>query len=250
MKTLVAIPVHNEETHLAEVLRRALQHRFDILVVDDGSTDGTPQVLWGFPEVHVLRHAVNRGYGAALRAAFDYACSRGYDLVITMDSDGQHEPALIPRFLPVCAECDIVSGSRYRDVFETDMPAPKDRQRINTLVTDELNACFDLGITDAFCGFKAYRTRALRRLDLREAGYGMPLELWVQAACLDLRVCEVAIPRIYHDLTRSFGETLDDAKVRLAYYQEVIDRAVARTQYTGDCGLPYSQLPTLQKVDC
>ena len=82
-------------------------------------------------------------------------------------------------------------------------------------------------ITDAFCGFKAYRVESLVGIQLSENGYAMPLELWVQAACHELSVVEVAVPRIYLDENRSFGDSLDDPATRLNYYYDVMNRAFA-----------------------
>jgi dolichol-phosphate mannosyltransferase len=106
--------------------------------------------------------------------------------------------------------------------------APADRRRINMQLTDELNGRLGLHLTDAFCGFKAYRTSSLARLELTETGYAMPLELWVQAACHGLKIVESPVPLVYLDEERSFGGALDNAATRLAHYHEVIDRAVAR----------------------
>lgn len=248
MRSLVAIPACNEETYLPIVLAKTLVHPVDVLVVDDGSTDGTPDVLARFPAVRVLRHELNRGYGAALRAAFAYAADHGYEVTLTMDSDGQHEPSLIPEFLEASRTCDVVSGSRYLKRFDVDTDAPKERRRINALVTDELNACLGLNLTDSFCGFKAYRTDALRRLELTEDGYGMPLELWVEAACKRLRVREAAVPRVYLDANRSFGASLDDAAARLAYYQDVIDRAYARARRRYGCRMRGGRSPKFSKA--
>lgn len=257
MKTVIAIPVYNEAKHLAAVLQKILDQGMksqpndsvEFLVVDDGSTDATPDVLRNFPNVHVVRHSPNRGYGAALRSAFEYACRGGFEIIVTLDSDGQHEPSLIPDFIQAAKTYDIVSGSRYLKDFAADTPAPMERRRINLLVTDELNACFHLGITDSFCGFKAYRTSALRQLRLTEEGYGMPLEMWVHAACRRLSIHEIAIPRVYLDLNRSFGENLDDANIRLAYYQKVIDRAMVSARHNVDCGMKAARGPLFQKVD-
>lgn len=249
MKALVAIPVYNEERHLADVLRHVLETKVDLLVVDDGSTDRTPEILASFPEVTVVRHQPNRGYGAALRTAFGYGCANGYEVVVTLDSDGQHDPSLIPEFLEASRSCDIVSGSRYKQAFDQDTPAPAERRRINLLVTDELNACFNLNLTDSFCGFKAYRIDALCRLRLTEDGYGMPLELWVQAACHRMTVAEIAVPRVYLDPDRSFGVSLDDADSRLAYYQAVIDRAIERARRDADCDMMTGQMPVLQRAE-
>jgi dolichol-phosphate mannosyltransferase len=126
-------------------------------------------------------------------------------------------------------DADIVSGSRYLRDFHQDTLAPQDRRRINREVTSELNRRFGLHLTDAFCGFKAYRREALDRLHITERGWGMPLQLWVQAARLGLRVKEVGVPRLYLDPNRAFGGVLDDADKRLAYYRQVIDAAEAET---------------------
>ncbi|MCA9239133.1 MAG: hypothetical protein KDA37_02985 [Planctomycetales bacterium] len=107
------------------------------------------------------------------------------------------------------------------------MTAPAERRKINYQITQELNQRLGLHITDAFCGFKAYRVSALRKLRLTEDGYAMPLELWVQAVHHGLRIKEVATPLIYLDEKRSFGGALDQAEKRLAYYREVVDRAIA-----------------------
>ena len=96
-------------------------------------------------------------------------------------------------------------------------------------VTERLNDALQLRLTDAFCGFKAYRTAALRRLSLTETGYAMPLELWVQAVRAGMRIIEHPVPLIYLDEERSFGGSLDDADLRMSYYLEVLDRALAAT---------------------
>jgi dolichol-phosphate mannosyltransferase len=145
-----------------------------------------------------------------------------------MDCDGQHEPARIPVLLEAIHDADIVSGSRYlRDFRQTALPTPADRRYINQTITAELNDAFGLHLTDAFCGFKAYRTSALSRLHITETGWGMPLQLWVQAAQAGLRIKEIGVPRIYLDPTRTFGGRLDDAEQRLRYYRQVIADAAA-----------------------
>ncbi len=225
MKVLTAIPVFNEERHVGQVLREVRRYSNYIMVVDDGSTDGTASLLAREPDLTVITHPQNRGYGAALISAFAYAVEQDVDVLVTMDCDGQHEPARIPVLLEAIHDGDIVSGSRYLRDFRQDTPAPADRRRINYQITHELNAVYGLGLTDAFCGFKAYRRGALVRLRITETGWGMPLELWVQAARLGLRVKEVAVPRVYLDPNRAFGDVLDDPEERLAYYHQVLRRA-------------------------
>jgi len=229
MKTLTAIPVYNEARHLSKVITEVRRYTPDILVINDGSTDGTARLLAQEPELAVLTHEQNRGYGAALISAFDYAVRHHVDVLVTMDCDGQHEPARIPVLLEAIHDADIVSGSRYlRDFRQHSLPTPEDRQYINGLITSELNKTLGLAITDAFCGFKAYRREALAGLQITETGWGMPLQLWVQAACRGLRIKEVGVPRIYLDPNRAFGGVLNDAEERLRYYRGVIENALVQ----------------------
>ena len=112
---LTALPVYNEERHVDRVLAEVRRYSDNILVIDDGSTDGTPELLAKHKEIQVVTHVVNRGYGAALHSAFEYAIQHDYEVVVTIDCDGQHEPQRIPLFAAACQQpgVDIVSGSRY-----------------------------------------------------------------------------------------------------------------------------------------
>ncbi len=225
MRWLTAIPVYNEAAHVRNVLAAVRRVSPRILVVDDGSTDDTEKILDGERDLRVIRHATNSGYGAALQTAFQYAIAHHYDGLVTMDCDGQHQPDRIPLLLEQIDGADIVSGSRYLREFRHDTPPPNDRRFINATITAEINERFGLAITDAFCGFKAYRREALQQLNIRERGWGMPLEVWVQAAKLGLRIREVGVPRVYLDPSRAFGGVLNDPTERLAYYRRVIDDA-------------------------
>lgn len=227
MRRLTAVPVYNEAKHVRDVLAQIRRYSPDILTVNDGSTDGTADLLAAEPGVGRIDHPRNRGYGAALQSAFAHALAGGYDVLVTMDCDGQHEPARIPVLLEAIHDADIVSGSRYFRDFRQDTPAPTDRRYINATITAELNARYGLGITDAFCGFKAYRREALEKLRITEDGWGMPLQLWVQAARQGLRVKEIGVPRLYLDPTRAFGGVMNDPTERLAYYRRVLADAEA-----------------------
>lgn len=227
---LTALPVFNEARHVSGVLDKVLEASPHVLVVDDGSSDGTGAILAERDDVDVVTHETNQGYGAALRSAFEFAIQGGYDVLVTIDCDGQHEPKLIPDLVgPVFAAdgepaADIVSGSRYLQRFAGDSTPPEERRRINADITRMLNEQLGLELTDAFCGFKAYRVETLRCLKITELGYAMPLQLWVQAAALGLRVVEFPVPLIYLEEERSFGGSLDDSRRRMAYYQEVLRR--------------------------
>ncbi|HTI49736.1 MAG TPA: glycosyltransferase family 2 protein [Planctomycetaceae bacterium] len=240
-KFLTALPVYNEQSHVAEVLERVRRFSPEILVINDGSKDDTAGELARFPDVHVVTHDVNQGYGAALRSAFNYALSNDFDVLVTIDCDGQHEPALIPPLVAALTDnVDLVSGSRYLARHSGDSVPPADRRHINFVITELLNQQLGLMLTDAFCGFKAYHARALRQFDITEPGYAMPLQLWVQAAAARLRIVEFPVPLIYLEEERSFGGALDDAKFRLAHYREVLDRELKRL---GPIAVPRERRP-------
>ncbi|MFM8584444.1 MAG: glycosyltransferase family 2 protein [Planctomycetaceae bacterium] len=230
---LTALPVFNEQSHIAGVLTEVLRHSSRILVVNDGSRDNTAGELARFPQVEVVTHPKNLGYGAALRSAFEHAPKVGVRVLVTIDCDGQHEPRLIPRLVEALTDnVDIVSGSRYLREHPGDNAAPADRRRINQQITAEVNDRLGLSLTDAFCGFKAYRVSALKQFEITDLGYAMPLQVWVQAVAAGLRITEFPVPRVYLEEKRSFGGSLDDAQIRLAHYRKVLDEALQRHPVT------------------
>ena len=224
---LAALPVYNEVQYVDSILDQVVQHSRDVLVIDDGSSDGTADVLARRTDVEVIRHERNRGYGAALITAFQYTIDEGFDGLVTLDCDGQHQPKRIPEFIEAALNADIVSGSRYLQQFEGDDAPPEQRLAINRKITGEINERLGFELTDAFCGFKAYRTAGLTQMRITDEGYAMPLQLWVEAAAAKLRVVEIPVPLIYLDLERSFGGSLDQAATRLRYYHQVLNEAIA-----------------------
>ncbi len=214
MRTLVAIPVYNEQGYVRGVLERVREFAQHILVVDDGSTDDTPDVLTHLQrplDFELIRHPTNHGYGRSLLDAFAFAQGRGFDWIITMDCDEQHEPAAIPRFLEAAArdDLDLISGSRYLTLDEDSDSPPPDRRAINHRITAEINDRLGLTLTDGFCGFKAHRVSSLADIRLTETGYAFPMQLWVQCAAAGLRIGEIPVSLIYNDASRSFGGGLD-----------------------------------------
>lgn len=238
MRLLIVIPVFNERRYvdlvLAKVLRivRDSDVSMDVLMVDDGSTDGTAELLAARHDVKLLRHAGNSGYGQSLIDGFAYAKDHGYDWVITMDCDEQHEPERIPRFIQEMrgGRWDLISGSRYLEPGPGDDLPPVERRRINAELTDLVNRTLGMHLTDTFCGYKAHRVSAMRRLRLDVAGYAFPMQLWPQVAAAGLRVTEIPVRLIYNDPTRHFGGRLDDADNRLRHYLQVFHDELRRTR--------------------
>ena len=157
-------------------------------------------------------------------------------------------PKRIPRFIAACRKVDVVSGSRYLKQYPGDSTPPAQRLWINQQVTAEINRRLGLNLTDAFCGFKAYRVAALARLSIHEVGYAMPLEFWVQAAHKRLKIIELPVPLIYLDEKRSFGGTLDNAATRLEYYHQVLNRSLEALG--SDFVLPGSSASPAHKTSC
>lgn len=240
---LLAVPVYNEQVHLIEVLREARRFVADILVIDDGSTDATPHLLASEPVSAIIRHPENRGYGASLASAFAFAIRQDYQWLITMDCDEQHEPSLIPEFIAAAGSdrYDIISGSRYLRAFDGADTPPADRREINRRITRLLNDRLGLGLSDAFCGFKAYRVSALSCLEITVPGYAMPLQLWVQAWRAGLRITELPVRLIYNDSKRYFGGVLDDPASRYRHYLKEFEAEMAAggtpVTTSTDCGV-------------
>lgn len=231
-RTCVVMPVYNEEPTVSSVID-AVRERFggEVIVVDDGSTDGTVGLVESRFDVTLVRHVENRGYGASLASGLAAALAAGAESIITMDCDGQHEPRHISEFCEALetSDADVVSGSRYLPGCGSAGRVPPDRRGVNTRVTAVINAVTGWGLTDAFCGFKAYRADALRRVAIDEPGYAMPLEFWARAWMAGLVVHELPVERIYMDHDRSFGQDLDDPERRMTYYLAVWERSLAES---------------------
>jgi len=228
VRLLIAMPVYNELKYVDAVLAKVKRYHPEILVIDDGSTDGTGGRLAARTDIQLIRHPENRGYGQSLIDAFQFADVHGYDWVITMDCDEQHEPEMIPEFIQYIKtdEWDIISGSRYLENRPGDDLPPGDRRAINATMTATINELFGWNLTDSFCGFKAHRVSAMRKLDLNVPGYAFPMQLWPQAYCAELRIKEIPVRLIYNDPNRHFGGMLDDAANRLAHYKSVLEAEV------------------------
>lgn len=162
MKTLIIIPAHNEEESLPKLLEEVRQSRYDAVVVNDASSDATKQVAnaAGFP---VLSLPVNLGIGGGVQTGFIYAERNGYDIVVQVDGDGQHDPGQVPKIIgPIVAgEADCVVGSRYiPDAPDTGYKTPFARRMGMYFSTGILHLATGLHIHDTTSGFRALNRTA------------------------------------------------------------------------------------------
>ncbi len=201
---LALIPAWNEATRIGPVVEATRAH-LPVLVVDDGSEDDTSAVAKAAGAI-VVRHPRNRRKGVALMTGFAWALERGYDAVLTLDADGQHDPADIPRFL---AAYDAGTGELIigrRDFSQ--MPFP--RFLVNPFGSWLLSLALGTRIYDNQCGYRLHSRRLLERLDLTSTGFELEVEVVVQAVCQGIRIGWVDVRTIYDTGKVSYFHPLKD----------------------------------------
>ena len=199
--TVVGIPAYNEEKTIAKVVLNAQQHAHVVVVCDDGSSDLTAEIAERMGAV-VIRHPKNLGYGAALQSLFRRAKDLAADVLVTLDSDGQHDPTEIPNITkPIEAgQADVVLGSRFMDKNGT-KHMPKYRQVGIKVITALANGNNPNSLTDAQCGFRAYNKTALNCLTLNENGMSASVEILRSANKSNLKIIEIPVTCKYASST-------------------------------------------------
>lgn len=203
----VIIPAYNEGPALAATLEGLNTTRYEVVVVDDGSQDDTARIAEAFP-VHVLRHTINLGQGAALQTGMTYALECGAEFIVHFDADGQHNPGEIERLLEPLrrGEADVVLGSRF--LRREDVLAVPARRRwvlrvavfVNWLLTG-------VKLTDAHNGFRALTRRAAEAIRLQEDGFAHASEIVEQFRRRRLRIVEQPTSIRYTDYSRAKGQS-------------------------------------------
>ena len=202
LRPLIVLPTYNEADNIAEILRRvrAVVPQAGILVVDDSSPDGTADIVWAMisevGQVDILSRPRKSGLGSAYRDGFKWGRTRGFDVLMEMDSDFSHDPADIPRLLKGIDDgADLVIGSRY--VPGGEIPHwPWHRRALSKYANRYSAAMLRLGIRDLTAGYRAYRGEMLDRIDLdavRAEGYGFQVEMTYFVADAGGRIVEVPI---------------------------------------------------------
>lgn len=199
----VVVPMYNEEagarTCVEEIglLLRKLDVRCRLIVVDDGSRDATGPALArlapAWPEMLVVTHSANRGYGAALRTGVEHAAAMNFTYVLFMDSDGTNHPGDIPRFLAMMREgCDVIKATRYRKGGRV-VGVPWWRVWISRAGNAVARALFCLPVSDCTNGFRAVRVSLLDRLRLKETRFPIIMEELYQLKFLTRSFAEIPV---------------------------------------------------------
>jgi len=193
MRGLAIIPAFNEAGRIVPVIEGVMANLApeDILVVDDGSTDGTAEVAKS-AGARVLALERNTGKGFALREGFSLAIREGYDFVIVLDADGQHPPRRIPDFLRAAKRADIVVGSRKPFVG-----MPRANYLSNRITTLAISLMTRTRIDDSQSGFRLVKTEVLRAIPLKTTHYQTESELLVKALWKGFRLAHVPVEVIY-----------------------------------------------------
>ena len=193
----MCVPAYNEARHIENIVRDAKPYCTEVIVCDDGSVDNTGELARAAGAT-VIRHESNRGYGAAIKTLFNTAKIRNADIMITFDSDGQHDPHEIPKIVePILKqEADIVIGSRFLTADDK-KKVPSYRSFGIKTITKFVNAASYDHITDSQNGFRAYGRNAISKLDLYDDGMAISTEILIKAKENNLTIKEVPITVTY-----------------------------------------------------
>jgi len=192
-KICAVIPFYNEEKTLSEIINRTLQYVDKIIAVNDGSTDNSKQKINNLQNVIVIDYEKNYGKGFALNKGFEKALELGYDTVVTLDSDLQHDPVFIPDLLREIENYGIVIGNRLNNL--ADMPLQ--RRLSNKITSFLLSVKTGQIIPDSQSGFRAIRSDVLRVVKTRSHGYEAESEQIILAARKGFKIGFVNTSTIY-----------------------------------------------------
>lgn len=207
-KALVIVPTYNERDNILRLIDAVLAQdpRIDVLVVDDGSPDGTGLLVderaATDSRVHIMHRPRKLGLGTAYLAGFHWALERDYELVFEMDADFSHDPSHLPQFLESVADADLVLGSRYRDGKVTVVNWPISRLMLSYSANIYARIVTGLPLFDATGGFKCFRRKVLEAIDLKDVrsnGYAFQIEMSFRAWRKGFRIVE--IPIVFVDRT-------------------------------------------------
>lgn len=189
-RALIIIPTYNERDNLPRLLPQVLDQdeRFDVLIIDDASPDGTgavaDELAAGSARIHVLHRAGKLGLGTAYIAGFKWGLERGYEWLFEMDADFSHDPAHLPEFMAALEKYDVVAGSRYLNGRVTVVNWPMPRLLLSYFASIYARTVTGLPLWDLTAGFKAFHRKVLEAIPLNEVeseGYSFQIEMSMRA---------------------------------------------------------------------
>ncbi len=207
-RALVIVPTYNERENIVRLVERVLEQddRLDMLIVDDGSPDGTgalaDEIVATNPRVNVLHRPKKMGLGTAYLTGFRWALERDYEFIFEMDADFSHDPAHLPQFLEAAENADLVLGSRYRHGKVTVVNWPITRLILSYSANIYARTVTGLPLFDGTGGFKCFRRKVLEAInlnDVRSNGYAFQIEMSFRAWRQGFRIVE--IPIVFVDRT-------------------------------------------------
>jgi len=191
MKKCAIIPAYNEEKTIRQIVQKTSNYVDEVIMVDDGSTDNTLEEIVNL-NANIIKHEKNKGKGVALKTGFKYALGKNYDVILTLDADGQHLPEEIPLLLQKIEEYDIIIGKRKRD-----RKMPLIRKIANSLSSAILSYLTKQKITDSQSGFRAIKNSVIKDIKLETKNYDIETEFLLRAAEKGYKIGEVEISTIY-----------------------------------------------------
>lgn len=205
MKICVVIPFCNEKKHIASVVESVIKKGNKVIVVDDGSSDGGMDTIKASRNLVKLTHKINLGKGAAMKTGAEFAFSNGFDAVVFMDGDGQHNPHDLSKFVDLLTSgYDFVLGSR-----NLSFGVPFVRFAGNKFASAVISILFGIYVSDSICGFRGMTKKAYSKIKWQSRGYGVEVEMVIRAGKSGLKYTEVPVETKYINAVK--GVTALDA---------------------------------------
>ena len=196
MRTVILIPAHNEAKTIGDLTKTVIELGYDVIVIDDGSIDDTA-ILAKTQGAQVISTYKKSGKGNALRLAFKQAIEQNYEVVITLDGDGQHAPSDIANFIECYqkSHVDIINGDRMHNPVRM----PFIRRLTNGFMSWLISLVCRQRITDTQCGFRLITTKVLRSIELKSTNFEIETEILIKASKKGFRIASAPIETIYRD---------------------------------------------------
>ena len=221
-KILIVIPTYNNASTIFVVIKKASETSYDVLVVNDGSTDKTKYIIQN-QNIFLVSHQVNSGKGAAILTGLKWAKKHCYSHIITIDADGQHEPSETIKFIPKINKNPLAIIVGTRDFSSNDVPG---KSRFGRKFSNFwLKAACGATLPDTQSGFRAYPVNKILQLKLKETGYNLEIEVLAKAVWTGLSLDSVDISVHYSDETKKashFDPLLDNLRMAKTYAKLIL----------------------------